>query len=42
MDKKQKKVLLEWTFIFSIFLILCLYKYFTWGCLFICGDWYDD
>ena len=42
--KSKRRLFTEsfFLFIFSVFLILCLYKYFAWGCLFICGDWYDE
>jgi hypothetical protein len=39
-NKKLKAI--EWGLILTILAGLVLYKYLVWGCVIICGDWYDD
>tara|TARA_R100000773_G_C4188655_1_gene95405 strand:+ start:638 stop:772 length:135 start_codon:yes stop_codon:yes gene_type:complete len=40
--QKNKDKLLEWGIILVPLVALILYKYLAWGCLFVCGDWYDE
>ena len=40
--QKNKDKLLEWGIILVPLVALIFYKYFAWGCLFVCGDWYDQ
>jgi hypothetical protein len=38
----NKRKLLEWGLIITVLIVLIIFKYYTYGCLVMCGDWYDD
>ena len=39
---KKKLKVIEWSLLLVILLSLIFYKYMAWGCIILCGDWYDD
>ena len=38
----NKRKLLEWGLIITVLIVLIIFKYYIYGCLVMCGDWYDD
>lgn len=40
--KEKNKKLLEWGLILLLIMLILIYKYVVWGCVILCGDWYDD
>tara|TARA_Y100000114_G_scaffold110850_1_gene104556 strand:+ start:2929 stop:3051 length:123 start_codon:yes stop_codon:yes gene_type:complete len=39
--KNKKNILLITAFSLFMFAVI-VSKYFLWGCIIICGDWYDE
>ena len=40
--KFTNKKVIEWLVVFSLISTILFIKHFKFGCLLICGDWYDE